>query len=121
MNKGVFKAGFAERLKKLRKENDLTQAELASEIKVSRACVANWENGERVPSSATVMYLAKMFKVPVDYLCGRTDEKYNVRLLDDINFDLTRLNGKGIEMLCEYYEYLASSEKYRNNTDEQNT
>ena len=60
-----------------------------------------------------ITYLAKLFKVPVDYLCGRTDERYRVKLLDNIDFDLTKLNGKGIEMLCEYYDYLVSSEKYR--------
>ena len=60
-----------------------------------------------------ITYLAKLFKVPVDYLCGRTDERYRVKLLDNIDFDLTKLNGKGIEMLCEYYDYLVSSKKYR--------
>lgn len=66
-----------------------------------------------VSRSGAITYLAKLFKVPVDYLCGRTDERYRVKLLDNIDFDLTKLNGKGIEMLCEYYDYLVSSKKYR--------
>ena len=73
------------------------------------------ERVSQIGKAASVFpkYLAKLFKVPVDYLCGRTDERYRVKLLDNIDFDLTKLNGKGIEMLCEYYDYLVSSEKYR--------
>ena len=76
------------------------------------------ERVSRIGKAASVSpkwrrYLAKLFKVPVDYLCGRTDERYRVKLLDNIDFDLTKLNGKGIEMLCEYYDYLVSSKKYR--------
>ena len=65
------------------------------------------------PESGGDNVSCQAFKVPVDYLCGRTDERYRVKLLDNIDFDLTKLNGKGIEMLCEYYDYLVSSEKYR--------
>ena len=96
-NNGTFKKCFAQRLRELRKENGITQAGLAERMNVSRTCIANWESSERIP----------------DYLCGRTDERYRVKLLDNIDFDLTKLNGKGIEMLCEYYDYLVSSEKYR--------
>ena len=103
-NNGTFKKCFAQRLRELRKENGITQAGLAERMNVSRTCI---------PEVAAITYLAKLFKVPVDYLCGRTDERYRVKLLDNIDFDLTKLNGKGIEMLCEYYDYLVSSKKYR--------
>ena len=112
-NNGTFKKCFAQRLRELRKENGITQAGLAERMNVSRTCIANWESSERIPEVAAITYLAKLFKVPVDYLCGRTDERYRVKLLDNIDFDLIKLNGKGIEMLCEYYDYLVSSEKYR--------
>lgn len=112
-NNGTFKKCFAQRLRELRKENSITQAGLAERMNVSRTCIANWESGERIPEVAAITYLAKLFKVPIDYLCGRTDERYRVKLLDNIDFDLTKLNGKGIEMLCEYYDYLVSSKKYR--------
>ena len=100
-NNGTFKKCFAQRLRELRKENGITQAGLAERMNVSRTCIANWESSERIPEVAAITYLAKLFKVPVDYLCGRTDERYRVKLLDNIDFDLTKLNGKGIEMLCE--------------------
>ena len=66
---------FAQRLRELRKENGITQAGLAERMNVSRTCIANWESGKRIPEVAAITYLAKLFKVPVDYLCGRTDER----------------------------------------------
>ena len=87
-NNGTFKKCFAQRLRELRKENGITQAGLAERMNVSRTCIANWESGERIPEVAAITYLAKLFKVPVDYLCGRTDERYRVKLLDNIDFDL---------------------------------
>ena len=89
-NNGTFKKCFAQRLRELRKENGITQAGLAERMNVSRTCIANWESSERIPEVAAITYLAKLFKVPVDYLCGRTDERYRVKLLDNIDFDLTK-------------------------------
>ena len=60
--------------------------------------------------------MPSFLKFPFGYLCGRTDERYRVKLLDNIDFDLTKLNGKGIEMLCEYYDYLVTSENIEQNS-----
>ena len=40
---------FNEKLKKLRKENNLTQEELAEKINVSRQAITKWESGEGIP------------------------------------------------------------------------
>ena len=69
-NNGTFKKCFAQRLRELRKENGITQAGLAERMNVSRTCIANWESGERIPEVAAITYLAKLFKVPVDYLAA---------------------------------------------------
>lgn len=112
-NNGTFKKCFAQRLRELRKENGITQAGLCGENECFKNVYRELGKRQAYPRSGAITYLAKLFKVPVDYLCGRTDERYRVKLLDNIDFDLTKLNGKGIEMLCEYYDYLVSSKKYR--------
>lgn len=38
------------RLKELRKENGITQSELAKSLNVSRSSIAMYENGDRIPS-----------------------------------------------------------------------
>ena len=50
---------------------------------------------------------------PIDQKFLDTVNSIIEKNLDNIDFDLTKLNGKGIEMLCEYYDYLVSSKKYR--------
>lgn len=66
---------FAKRLKKLRKENKLSQKELANMLGVTDKAVYLWEKGEREPSFKLAMEIAKIFGVSTDYLCGLEDEK----------------------------------------------
>lgn len=62
---------FASILKQLRDERDLTQAELARIVGVSRSAIANYEAGEREPDFEVEEALADFFNVPIDYLRGR--------------------------------------------------
>lgn len=65
---------FSDRLKDLRAEKGLTQAQLAEETGLSRSAIGFWENGERIPLSSVIIVLAKYFNVTTDYLLGVTDE-----------------------------------------------
>lgn len=65
---------FTERLKELRTEKGLTQAQLATETGLSRSAIGFWENGERVPLASVIIILAKYFGVTTDYLLGVTDD-----------------------------------------------
>ena len=60
----------AERIKSLREKLELTQAEIARQLGISRAGVNAWEMGLAVPSTQYVVALAKMFGVSTDYLLG---------------------------------------------------
>ena len=66
---------FAERLRKQRKENHLTQADLAAKIGVSKAAVAKWEKGTRMPDSGRLVRIADLFDKRLDYMMGRTDDE----------------------------------------------
>ena len=52
----------------LRKKKGLTQIELAERLNVSWQAISRWEVGSAVPSSDNLMYLGKLYDVPVDYL-----------------------------------------------------
>lgn len=54
---------FNEKLKKLRLEKGITQAELAENVFVSRSAVAKWENGLGLPSGESLALLAEYFCV----------------------------------------------------------
>ena len=60
----------AERIKSLREKLELTQAEIARQLGISRAGVNAGEMGLSVPSTQYVVELAKTFGVATDYLLG---------------------------------------------------
>ena len=68
---------FKDNLKKIRKDNNLSQEELADKLGVSRQAVSKWELGVSVPSTDTLLELCKLFKVSFEeILC--LDEKYEI-------------------------------------------
>ena len=64
---------FAERLKELRLEKNLSLKELAKEIGVSDIAISRWENELRIPNIESLVELAKFFGVSSDYLLGLED------------------------------------------------
>ena len=61
---------FHEQLKTLRKNLNLTQEELAQKLGVSAAAIGLYEQGRRNPDNDTLIALASIFKVSIDYLLG---------------------------------------------------
>lgn len=71
---------FAEKLKEIRKSNNITQEELASYLSISKQAVSSWEIGKSEPDTNTIKEIANYFNVTVDYLVGGStsnDEEYN--------------------------------------------
>ena len=68
-------ATFADRLRSLRKENNITQQELANKFFITKSAVSKYENGVNTPENKLLQELAGFFDVSVDYLLGRTDNR----------------------------------------------
>ncbi len=64
---------FADRLKELRLEKNLSQNELAKRVNVSVACINRWENGLRIPNIDSIVALCRFFECSADYLIGLED------------------------------------------------
>lgn len=64
---------FIERLKELRTEKGLSQAQLSKDIDFSQSAIAYWETGERTPNAQAIIALAQYFGVSADYLLGLED------------------------------------------------
>ena len=62
---------FSERLKELRKRNNLTQQELADKVGTNRVNVTRWETGRTEPNFETLIKLADLLDVSLDWLFGR--------------------------------------------------
>lgn len=63
----------AERIKKLRKQKQLTQQKLADNINSSRVTISQIEVDIRNPSYAMLSLIADALDTTVDYLQGKTD------------------------------------------------
>ena len=64
-----------ERIRNLREDADLTQAELGKQINVPQRTYAYYESGERMIPPQVLVALAQFHCVSVDYLLGLTDRK----------------------------------------------
>ena len=58
------------KIKELRQEVGLSQAELAKIVNTTQKNISNWENGFNEPDFSTLIQFAKYFGVSVDYLLG---------------------------------------------------
>ena len=64
-----------ERIRNLREDSELTQAELGKQINVPQRTYAYYESGERMIPPPVLVSLAHFHGVSVDYLLGLTDQK----------------------------------------------
>lgn len=60
----------ADKIKHLRDQKGMTQANLAKQLGITRSSVNAWEMGISVPSTQYIVELAHIFKVSTDYLLG---------------------------------------------------
>ena len=74
---------FADRLKELRKENNMTQVQLAETLGVSKGTVAMWEIGKREPNFETLDRLSDVFDKRIDYILGYSDDASSPQLTED--------------------------------------
>ena len=67
---------FGSRLKKLRKEKDLTQEKLAEKLGYDNSTISAWEIGKQEPCGVyPIADVAVFFNVSADYLVGLSDKK----------------------------------------------
>ena len=61
-------------LRKLRKENNLTQVALQMQTGIEQSLLSKFENGERIPPTESLIILADFYDVSIDYILCRTDK-----------------------------------------------
>lgn len=59
---------FSERLKQLRKQNDMTQAQIARLLDISTRNYQGYEAGKVVPPPEKLLKISELFNVSLDYL-----------------------------------------------------
>ena len=64
-----------QRIRDLREDTDLTQAQMGKAINLPQRTYAYYESGERTIPPEVLIALAKFHKTSVDYILGLTDKK----------------------------------------------
>lgn len=71
---------IGEKIKELRKAQDVTQEKLADYLNISYQAVSKWENGLALPDITLLPQLANFFGVTVDELLGVTKPEQSEEL-----------------------------------------
>ena len=68
-------------IKTIRKNNKMTQSELAERLSISPQAISRWENGEALPDTLILLELSKCLRISVDTIlnAGYTDKKTTVK------------------------------------------
>lgn len=77
---------FANTLKQLRAERNLSQQQMAELLYVDRSTVAKWETGSRMPGTLLISRIAECFHIDVQVLLANVklpEEIPNVIMVDD--------------------------------------
>lgn len=85
------------RLRELRKENKMSQADLGKLLGVTKVSISGYENGTRIPSLEILNGILDVFGVSADYLMGR---ELNVVCEEDSSVVVT-LSISDIEIIKE--------------------
>ena len=64
------------RLKELRESKNMTQVRLSIELGVSQETISGYEIGKASPPADMLIKLADVLDTSVDYILGRTDNRY---------------------------------------------
>lgn len=66
---------YYRRIRDIREDADMTQAQVADLLFVNRRTYSCYETGRHMMPTEILSRLADLFNTSVDYLIGRTDEK----------------------------------------------
>ena len=67
-------SSLSNKIKILRKNNHLTQKELAEKLFIDDSSISKYENDKAIPENQLLQKIADFFHVSIDYLLGRTDD-----------------------------------------------
>ncbi len=91
MKEGLsIKNKMSKRLKKLRTQSGLTQAQLAKRLNISPSSIGMYEQGRREPKNSVLVRICKELNTSGDYILDINNEaKENTLSFDDVNSIVT--------------------------------
>ena len=90
---------FGLRLRELREKKRLSQQQLADWLGLTRSSISNYENNTQTPPADTLVRLADIYGVWVDYIFGVKHDRKRVLVIEG----LTPSQEKALEILAEEF------------------
>ena len=103
-------SNLGDRLKKIRKDKNLRQIDLASSLGLAQTTIANYEQGTRFPNEKTLSQIADFFNVSLDYLLGRSDTLINNEAITYQQRDINE-NTEFLLLRKKYFDFVLSGDK----------
>ena len=103
---------ISERIKELRKHNNLNQKEFASAIGITQSTLSSYENGNALPSIDVLITMATTFHVSIDWICGISESRIEFSCLSDVESALLQIND-----IAELRYELEISEQFPNDLE----
>lgn len=80
-NKALDPKLLAKRIKRIRRENDLTQDELSKILNITRSSISKYENGINLALTSYLIGFCKYFQISADFVTGKIDEEIKLDLV----------------------------------------
>ncbi len=101
------------RIKEVRKENKLTQADFGERIGVKGNTIGNYELGLRNPTDAVILSICREFNIVENWLRTGTEPKYAI-INDDytkISVDIDKHDPKARQAIIDYWNLSEDNKK----------
>ena len=106
----IMNLRIGENVKRLRREKDLTQEELAAHLGISFQAISKWERDESYPDITILPALSNYFKISIDELVGMEEikraeeyERINKQWLENRNNNLHKENVKLMKDALKFF------------------
>ncbi|CCV63942.1 transcriptional regulator, DNA-binding protein [Alteracholeplasma palmae J233] len=91
---------IGKKISTLRKNNNLTQLELADKLGITYQAVSNWERGDSMPDISKLSELSQIFNVTIDELLGNSKVSETVeKIINQEKVDVNDLKEEELESL----------------------
>lgn len=98
---------LGEKIKELRKKNNISQEELSEKIGVSRQTITKWENDAGLPDIENIKTIASLFNISIDELLDYKKEILGEIILEE-KYSLNGIKKEG-KTRCKEDQYIVNN------------
>ncbi len=103
---------FGDNFKKLRKEKNMTQDEIAKMFYLNKSSISRYEKNKQVPEIELLEKFADFFSVSVDYLLGRSPYRNSkgMKLTDD-ELEIVKFIKSDLQISALFHELISAPDE----------